>query len=32
MAEAAVPLLRSVDDFLAWEECQADRYEFVGGV
>ena len=32
MAEAAVPLLRSVDDFLTWEERQADRYEFVGGV
>ena len=32
MAEPAVPLLRSVDQFLAWEEQQADRYELVGGV
>jgi Uma2 family endonuclease len=32
MAEPALPIFRSTDDFLAWEERQAERYEFVGGV
>ena len=32
MAEPALPILRSVDEFLAWENAQAERYEFVGGV
>lgn len=32
MAEPALPIVRTVDEFLAWEERQAERYEFVGGV
>ena len=32
MAEPALPILRTVDEFLAWENQQAERYEFVGGV
>lgn len=32
MAQPATPLVHTVDQFLAWEELQADRYEFVGGV
>ena len=32
MAQAALPILRTVDEFLAWENQQAERYEFVGGV
>ena len=32
MAEPAQPIFRSVDEFLAWENAQAERYEFVGGV
>ena len=32
MAELAVPIFRWTDEFLAWEERQAERYEFVGGV
>ena len=32
MAEPALPIFRSTDEFLAWEEQQAERYEFVGGV
>ena len=32
MAEPALPIFRTVDEFLAWEERQAERYELVGGV
>ncbi|MFO1046469.1 MAG: Uma2 family endonuclease [Geminicoccaceae bacterium] len=32
MAEPALPIFRSTDDFLAWEERQTERYELVGGV
>lgn len=32
MAEPALPIFRTVDEFLAWEERQEERYEFVGGV
>lgn len=32
MAEPAWPIVRTVDEFLAWEERQEERYEFVGGV
>lgn len=32
MAEPAWPIGRTVDEFLAWEEGQEERYEFVGGV
>ena len=32
MAQPALPILRTVDEFLAWENQQAERYEFVGGV
>lgn len=32
MAEPALPICRTVDEFLAWEERQEERYEFVGGV
>jgi hypothetical protein len=32
MAEPALPVFRSTDDFLAWEKRQVERYEFVGGV
>lgn len=32
MAERALPIFRSTDEFLAWEERQAERYELVGGV
>ncbi|MGE3293174.1 MAG: Uma2 family endonuclease [Geminicoccaceae bacterium] len=32
MAEPALPIFHSIDDFLAWEEQQAERYELVGGV
>ena len=32
MAEPALPIFRTVDEFLAWEEQQAGRYELVGGV
>jgi Uma2 family endonuclease len=36
MAEPALPIFRTVDDFLMWEERQEERqeerYEFVGGV
>jgi hypothetical protein len=31
MAEPALPIFRTVDEFLAWEERQEERYEFVGG-
>ncbi len=31
MAEAATPLFHSLDDFLAWEERQSERYEFLPG-
>ena len=32
MAEPALPIFHSTDDFLAWEKRQVERYEFVGGV
>ena len=32
MAEPALPIFRSVDEFLDWENRQPERYEFVGGV
>ena len=32
MAEPALPIFRSVDDFLDWETRQPERYEFVAGV
>lgn len=32
MAELALPIFHTVDEFIAWEECQDERYEFVGGV
>ncbi len=32
MGEPATPILRDVDAFLTWEERQAERHEFVGGV
>lgn len=32
MAEPAQPIFRSTDEFLAWENVQAERYEFVGGI
>ena len=32
MAEAALPIFHSVDEFLAWEIQQPERYEFVAGV
>jgi Uma2 family endonuclease len=32
VAEPAWPFFRTVDEFLAWEERQEERYEFVGGV
>lgn len=32
MTEPALPVFRTVDDFLAWENEQEERYEFVGGV
>lgn len=32
MAEPALPIFHSTDEFLAWEERQAERYELVGGV
>jgi Uma2 family endonuclease len=32
MAEPALPIFRTVDEFLAWEERQEERYELVGGV
>lgn len=32
MAEPALPILRSVEEFLDWEIRQPERYEFVGGV
>ena len=31
MAETAIPLFHSLDDFLAWEEQQELRYEFLPG-
>lgn len=31
MAEVAVPMFRSLDEFLAWEERQDERYEFLPG-
>ena len=32
MAEPALSIFRSVDEFLVWEEHQAERYELVGGL
>ena len=32
MAEAALPIFHYVDEFLAWEIQQPERYEFVAGV
>jgi Uma2 family endonuclease len=32
MGEPAAPILRNVEEFLAWEEGQPERYELVGGV
>jgi Uma2 family endonuclease len=32
MAEPALPIFHSLDDFLTWENQEAQRYEFVGGV
>ena len=32
MAEPALPIFRTVDDFLTWENQEPQRYEFVGGV
>lgn len=32
MGEPALPIFRSADEFLAWEERQEERCEFVGGV
>lgn len=32
MGEPALPIFRSADEFLTWEERQEERYEFVGGV
>ena len=32
MAEPPLPIFRSADDVLDWEERQAECYEFVGGV
>ena len=31
MAEPATPIFHSLDDFLAWEERQEERYEFLPG-
>lgn len=31
MAEPALPIIRTVDEYLAWEEHQELRYEFVAG-
>jgi Uma2 family endonuclease len=32
MGEPALPIFHDMDAFLAWEEYQPERYEFVGGV
>lgn len=32
MGEPALPIFRDVDEFLAWEGRQEERWEFVGGV
>lgn len=32
MAEPALPIFRTVGDFLTWESQEPQRYEFVGGV